>query len=171
MAGFASVGQIAVGRTTGEPSTRGHCGRHVHTQAAPPGRRQDPRPYHRAILSGTQQPLGGKAQFGGQRLGEMEVWAMEATVQLTRCRNSSRSSRMTSRAVLACTRAIVKGEHVLEPGLPESFNVLVKELQSLVPQCRTDRRPTQIAIKTEALLGTSRPRCAGQRSCREGRRR
>ena len=79
----------------------------------------------------TQQPLGGKAQFGGQRLGEMEVWAMEAygasyTLQefLT----------VKSDDVAGRTRiyeSIVKGEHTFEPGLPESFNVLVKELQSL----------------------------------------
>ena len=79
----------------------------------------------------TQQPLGGKAQFGGQRLGEMEVWALEAygaayTLQefLT----------VKSDDVVGRTRmyeSIVKGEKVLEPGLPESFNVLVKELQAL----------------------------------------
>ena len=79
----------------------------------------------------TQQPLGGKAQFGGQRLGEMEVWALEAygaayTLQefLT----------VKSDDVIGRTRmyeSIVKGEQVLEPGLPESFNVLIKELQAL----------------------------------------
>ncbi|MDH4466943.1 MAG: DNA-directed RNA polymerase subunit beta [Bacteriovoracaceae bacterium] len=79
----------------------------------------------------TQQPLGGKAQFGGQRLGEMEVWALEAygaayTLQefLT----------VKSDDVVGRTRmyeSIVKGERVLEPGLPESFNVLVRELQAL----------------------------------------
>ena len=79
----------------------------------------------------TQQPLGGKAQFGGQRLGEMEVWALEAygaayTLQefLT----------VKSDDVVGRTRmyeSIVKGEHNLEPGLPESFNVMMKELQSL----------------------------------------
>ena len=79
----------------------------------------------------TQQPLGGKAQFGGQRLGEMEVWAMEAygaayTLQefLT----------VKSDDVLGRTRmyeSIVKGQNMMTPGLPESFNVLVKELQSL----------------------------------------
>ncbi|MGC1402996.1 MAG: DNA-directed RNA polymerase subunit beta, partial [Thermodesulfobacteriota bacterium] len=79
----------------------------------------------------TQQPLGGKAQFGGQRLGEMEVWAMEAygaafTLQefLT----------VKSDDVVGRTRMyekIVKGDNTLEAGLPESFNVLVKELQSL----------------------------------------
>ena len=79
----------------------------------------------------TQQPLGGKAQFGGQRFGEMEVWALEAygaafTLQelLT----------VKSDDVVGRTRvyeAIVKGEPALHAGTPESFNVLVKELQSL----------------------------------------
>ncbi len=79
----------------------------------------------------TQQPLGGKAQFGGQRLGEMEVWALEAygaayTLQ--------EMLTVKSDDVAGRTRmyeAIVKNEHQLEPGLPESFNVMVKELQSL----------------------------------------
>ncbi len=79
----------------------------------------------------TQQPLGGKAQFGGQRLGEMEVWALEAygaayTLQ--------EMLTVKSDDVAGRTRmyeAIVKGEATLEPGLPESFNVMVKELQSL----------------------------------------
>jgi DNA-directed RNA polymerase subunit beta len=79
----------------------------------------------------TQQPLGGKAQFGGQRLGEMEVWAMEAYGAA-----SSLQEFLTVKSddVLGRTRiyeSIVKGESVLEPGLPESFNVLVKELQAL----------------------------------------
>src|SRR5205814_728118 len=79
----------------------------------------------------TQQPLGGKAQFGGQRLGEMEVWALEAygaayTLQ--------EMITVKSDDVAGRTRmyeAIVKGENTLEPGLPESFNVMIKELQSL----------------------------------------
>ena len=79
----------------------------------------------------TQQPLGGKAQFGGQRLGEMEVWAMEAYGA-----SYSLQEFLTVKSddVLGRTRmyeAIVKGENVLEAGLPESFNVLMKELQSL----------------------------------------
>ncbi|MCM8811928.1 MAG: DNA-directed RNA polymerase subunit beta [Candidatus Omnitrophica bacterium] len=88
----------------------------------------------------TQQPLGGKAQFGGQRFGEMEVWALEAygaayTLQelLT----------VKSDDVVGRTRiyeSIVKGEHALKPGTPESFNVLVKELQSLGLDIRTERR-------------------------------
>ena len=79
----------------------------------------------------TQQPLGGKAQFGGQRLGEMEVWAMEAYGAAYALQEFL---TVKSDDVIGRTRmyeAIVKGEHVLESGLPESFNVLLKELQSL----------------------------------------
>ncbi|MCB9487761.1 MAG: DNA-directed RNA polymerase subunit beta [Deltaproteobacteria bacterium] len=79
----------------------------------------------------TQQPLGGKAQFGGQRLGEMEVWAMEA-YGAAYCLQEFLTVK--SDDVLGRTRmyeSIVKGEYRLEPGLPESFNVLVKELQGL----------------------------------------
>ncbi len=79
----------------------------------------------------TQQPLGGKAQFGGQRLGEMEVWAMEAYGAAYALQEFL---TVKSDDVVGRTRmyeAIVKGEHNLESGLPESFNVLLKELQSL----------------------------------------
>jgi DNA-directed RNA polymerase subunit beta len=79
----------------------------------------------------TQQPLGGKAQFGGQRLGEMEVWAMEA---YGAAYSLQEFLTVKSDDVVGRTRmyeAIVKGENTLESGLPESFNVLLKELQSL----------------------------------------
>ncbi len=79
----------------------------------------------------TQQPLGGKAQFGGQRLGEMEVWAMEA---YGAAYSLQEFLTVKSDDVVGRTRmyeAIVKGENTLESGLPESFNVLIKELQSL----------------------------------------
>jgi DNA-directed RNA polymerase subunit beta len=79
----------------------------------------------------TQQPLGGKAQFGGQRLGEMEVWALEAYGAAF---SLQEMLTVKSDDVAGRTRmyeAIVKGENVLEPGLPESFNVMMKELQSL----------------------------------------
>jgi DNA-directed RNA polymerase subunit beta len=79
----------------------------------------------------TQQPLGGKAQFGGQRLGEMEVWALEA---YGAAYSLQEFLTVKSDDVAGRTRmyeAIVKGENVLEPGLPESFNVMCKELMSL----------------------------------------
>jgi DNA-directed RNA polymerase subunit beta len=79
----------------------------------------------------TQQPLGGKAQFGGQRLGEMEVWAMEAYGAAYSLQEflTVKSDDVSGRT--RTYEAIVKGENVLEPSLPESFNVLVKELQAL----------------------------------------
>jgi len=79
----------------------------------------------------TQQPLGGKAQFGGQRLGEMEVWAMEA---YGAAYSLQEFLTVKSDDVMGRTRmyeAIVKGQNLAEPGIPESFNVLVKELQAL----------------------------------------
>jgi DNA-directed RNA polymerase subunit beta len=79
----------------------------------------------------TQQPLGGKAQFGGQRLGEMEVWALEAYGAAYALQEmlTVKSDDVAGRTRMY--EAIVKGENTLEPGLPESFNVMVKELQSL----------------------------------------
>ena len=79
----------------------------------------------------TQQPLGGKAQFGGQRFGEMEVWALEAYGAANTLQEmlTVKSDDVTGR--VKTYEAIVKGEEILEPGVPESFKVLVKELQSL----------------------------------------
>jgi DNA-directed RNA polymerase subunit beta len=79
----------------------------------------------------TQQPLGGKAQFGGQRLGEMEVWAMEAYGAAHALQEflTVKSDDVAGRTRIY--EAIVKGKHTLEAGLPESFNVLIKELQAL----------------------------------------
>jgi DNA-directed RNA polymerase subunit beta len=79
----------------------------------------------------TQQPLGGKAQFGGQRLGEMEVWAMEAYGAAYALQEflTVKSDDMAGRTRMY--EKIVKGENVLEAGMPESFNVLVKELEGL----------------------------------------
>ncbi len=79
----------------------------------------------------TQQPLGGKAQFGGQRLGEMEVWAMEAYGAAHALQEfiTVKSDDMSGRTRMY--EKIVKGQNVLEPGMPESFRVLTKELQSL----------------------------------------
>jgi DNA-directed RNA polymerase subunit beta len=79
----------------------------------------------------TQQPLGGKAQFGGQRFGEMEVWALEAygAAHILQELLTVKSDDVVGR--VKAYEAIVKGDAVLEPGVPESFKVLVKELQSL----------------------------------------
>ena len=80
----------------------------------------------------TQQPLGGKAQFGGQRFGEMEVWALEA---YSAAHNLQEVLTVKSDDVAGRVKtyeAIVKGEPIGQPGVPESFNVLLKELQSLV---------------------------------------
>ena len=79
----------------------------------------------------TQQPLGGKAQFGGQRFGEMEVWALEAYGAAYTLQEmlTVKSDDVVGR--VKTYEAIVKGENIPEPGVPESFKVLVKELQSL----------------------------------------
>jgi DNA-directed RNA polymerase subunit beta len=79
----------------------------------------------------SQQPLGGKAQFGGQRFGEMEVWSLEAYGAAHNLQEmlTTKSDDVTGRA--KTYEAIVKGEDILPPGVPESFKVLVKELQSL----------------------------------------
>ena len=79
----------------------------------------------------TQQPLGGKAQFGGQRFGEMEVWALEAygAAHILQEILTVKSDDVVGR--VRAYEAIVKGENIPEPGIPESFKVLIKELQSL----------------------------------------
>src|SRR5512136_2178011 len=79
----------------------------------------------------TQQPLGGKAQFGGQRFGEMEVWALEAygAAHMLQEMLTVKSDDVAGRT--KTYEAIVKGQEILEPGVPESFKVLVMELQSL----------------------------------------
>jgi DNA-directed RNA polymerase subunit beta len=79
----------------------------------------------------TQQPLGGKAQFGGQRFGEMEVWALEAYGAAYTLQEilTVKSDDVTGR--VKTYEAIIKGENIQEPGIPESFKVLLKELQSL----------------------------------------
>ena len=79
----------------------------------------------------TQQPLAGKAQFGGQRFGEMEVWALEAYGAAHTLQEilTVKSDDVNGRSRVY--EAIVKGQNLPEPGIPESFNVLVKELQAL----------------------------------------
>ena len=83
------------------------------------------------MLFRSQQPLGGKAQFGGQRFGEMEVWALEAYGAAYTLQEilTVKSDDVVGR--VKTYEAIVKGQNVPEPGVPESFKVLIKELQSL----------------------------------------
>jgi DNA-directed RNA polymerase subunit beta len=103
----------------------------------------------------TQQPLGGKAQFGGQRLGEMEVWAMEA---YGAAYGLQEFLTVKSDDVAGRTRmyeAIVKGEQNLESGLPESFNVLLKELQSLCLNVELMEDPNQPRRVQEVTPGPS----------------
>jgi DNA-directed RNA polymerase subunit beta len=86
----------------------------------------------------TQQPLGGKAQFGGQRLGEMEVWAREAygAAQTLQEMITVKSDDVTGRAKMY--ESMVKGENMPNPNIPESFNVLVRELQGLCLDVKID---------------------------------
>ncbi len=91
----------------------------------------------------TQQPLGGKAQFGGQRFGEMEVWALEAygAAYILQELLTAKSDDVYGRAKIY--EAIVKGEAAIEPGVPESFNVLVRELQSLCLDVELLKKPKE----------------------------
>jgi DNA-directed RNA polymerase subunit beta len=104
----------------------------------------------------TQQPLGGKAQFGGQRLGEMEVWALEAygAAYLLQEFLTVKSDDVAGRVKMY--EKIVKGDNFLEAGLPESFNVLVKELMSLglnvtLHQEEGQKRPKRVGYLREII--------------------
>ncbi len=98
----------------------------------------------------TQQPLGGKAQFGGQRFGEMEVWALEAygAAYILQELLTAKSDDVYGRAKIY--EAIVKGEAAIEPGVPESFNVLIRELQSLCLDVEL-MKSTRTALEDTAL--------------------
>jgi len=100
----------------------------------------------------TQQPLGGKAQFGGQRFGEMEVWALEAygAANVLQELLTAKSDDVQGRAKIY--EAIVKGESTYNPGIPESFNVLIRELQSLALDVELLEKPKKrLRKKSEAL--------------------
>jgi DNA-directed RNA polymerase subunit beta len=104
----------------------------------------------------TQQPLGGKAQFGGQRFGEMEVWALEAygAAHILQELLTAKSDDVTGRAKIY--EAIVKGDASFQPGLPESFNVLIRELQALcldVELMKTKRKPLELEQPLEGGEG------------------
>jgi DNA-directed RNA polymerase subunit beta len=96
----------------------------------------------------TQQPLGGKAQFGGQRFGEMEVWALEAygAAYILQELLTAKSDDVYGRAKIY--EAIVKGEAAIEPGVPESFNVLIRELQSLCLDVELQKKQGEIPEDT-----------------------
>src|SRR5687767_697917 len=107
----------------------------------------------------TQQPLGGKAQFGGQRFGEMEVWALEAygAAHILQELLTAKSDDVAGRSKIY--EAIVKGEADFDPGLPESFNVLIRELQALcldVELMKTKKKPLEL----EAPEGEGEPALA-----------
>jgi len=102
----------------------------------------------------TQQPLGGKAQFGGQRFGEMEVWALEAygAAHTLQEMLTLKSDDVIGR--VKTYECIVKGENIMEPGIPESFKILIKELQSLALQVTVESKDDQ-PIRLEAEEETS----------------
>jgi DNA-directed RNA polymerase subunit beta len=98
----------------------------------------------------TQQPLGGKAQFGGQRFGEMEVWALEAygAAHILQELLTAKSDDVTGRAKIY--EAIVKGDASFQPGLPESFNVLIRELQALCLDVSLEKTKRDVPAPAEA---------------------
>jgi DNA-directed RNA polymerase subunit beta len=133
LSGLPEDGKVVLrdGRS-GEAFDRPDHGRlHLHAQAPPPGGGQDPRPVHRTLQPHHAAALGGKAQFGGQRFGEMEVWALEAygAANILQELLTVKSDDVMGR--VQTYEAIVKGEEIQAPGVPESFKVLIKELQSL----------------------------------------
>jgi DNA-directed RNA polymerase subunit beta len=95
----------------------------------------------------TQQPLGGKAQFGGQRFGEMEVWALEAYGAAYTLQEMLTIKSDDVRGRVKAYEAIVKGENIPEPGVPESFRVLLKELQSIGIDVRVFSESEEIEIE------------------------
>jgi DNA-directed RNA polymerase subunit beta len=129
----------------------------------------------------TQQPLGGKAQFGGQRFGEMEVWALEAYGAAYTLQEMLTIKSDDTVGRVKAYEAIVKGENIAEPSIPESFKVLLKEMQSLAldvnvlsdegTTVEVRRRTTSCSAPRRSSASTSRPaRCARPRGSRPPRR-
>ena len=108
----------------------------------------------------TQQPLGGKAQFGGQRFGEMEVWALEAYGAAYTLQEilTVKSDDVIGR--VKTYEAIIKGDNIPEPGIPESFKVLLKELQSLGSGCSAYCVMTIPKLRSWRPLIMAKPICA-----------
>ena len=109
----------------------------------------------------TQQPLGGKAQFGGQRFGEMEVWALEAygAANILQELLTAKSDDVQGRAKIY--EAIVKGESTYNPGIPESFNVLIRELQSLALDVELIEKPKKKLRRRSELLAQAEAALSG----------
>jgi DNA-directed RNA polymerase subunit beta len=109
----------------------------------------------------TQQPLGGKAQFGGQRFGEMEVWALEAygAANILQELLTAKSDDVQGRAKIY--EAIVKGESTYNPGIPESFNVLIRELQSLALDVELIEKPKKKFRRRSELLAQAEAALSG----------
>jgi hypothetical protein len=103
----------------------------------------------------TQQPLGGKAQMGGQRFGEMEVWALEAYGAANTLQEilTIKSDDVIGRS--KAYESIIKGEDIKGPRVPESFNVLVKELQSLTLVVDLEKSDQAISIDAESLISSA----------------
>ena len=129
----------------------------------------------------TQQPLGGKAQFGGQRFGEMEVWALEAYGAAYTLQEMLTIKSDDTVGRVKAYEAIVKGENIAEPSIPESFKVLLKEMQSLSldvhvlseegARWMSARRRTSCSARPKSSASTSRrARFASRRASRRPRR-
>src|SRR5438128_5406782 len=115
----------------------------------------------------TQQPLGGKAQFGGQRFGEMEVWALEAYGAAYTLQEMLTVKSVDVAGRTKVYEAIVKGDDTFEAGIPESFNVLVKEMRSLGLNVELDsivdenEEPTALAAESSRIPPTPPARREG----------
>ena len=119
----------------------------------------------------TQQPLGGKAQFGGQRFGEMEVWALEAYGAAYTLQEMLTVKSDDTVGRVKAYEAIVKGENIPEPSVPESFKVLLKEMQSLSLDANLVSEEGEVELERGGGRAAARRRGARHRSLRRARRR